>query len=123
MGTARGVGQILVQVKDVDRAVTFYRDALGLPVWMHLSEQRMAFLDAGGVRLYLDGNPSDESFSSLVYYTVDSVEDAYEQLQQQGATAWIEPHVVHRTETSELRVALLRDPEGNGFAVMADVPL
>ena len=33
------------------------------------------------------------------------------------------PHVVHRTETSELRMAFFEDPDGNHLAVMAEAPI
>jgi catechol 2,3-dioxygenase-like lactoylglutathione lyase family enzyme len=45
------LGQIAVNVYDVDRATAFYRDTLGLPLLF--SASGMAFFDCGGVRLML----------------------------------------------------------------------
>ena len=44
----KSIGQILVPVSDVDRAVSFYADVLGLPVLMRFPG--IAFMDAAGVR-------------------------------------------------------------------------
>ncbi len=45
------IGQIAIIVHDVPKAVTFYRDSLGLPLLFEVP--RMAFFDCGGVRLML----------------------------------------------------------------------
>src|SRR3989304_3566199 len=45
------IGQISRQVSDIDRAVTWYRDVLGLP---HLyTFGSLAFFDCAGIRLFL----------------------------------------------------------------------
>ena len=43
------IGQILVPVRDMERATVFYRDALGMRFLCAFP--RMAFFDADGVRL------------------------------------------------------------------------
>ena len=45
------IGQIAVNIQDLDRATTFYRDTLGLPLLF--SASGMAFFDCVGVRLML----------------------------------------------------------------------
>lgn len=45
------IGQILMPVTNLDRAVAFYGDVLGLPLQMRFPG--IAFFDAAGVRLYL----------------------------------------------------------------------
>ena len=45
------LGQVLVPVRDAERATAFYRDALGMPFLFAFPH--MAFFDADGVRLYL----------------------------------------------------------------------
>ena len=47
------IGQIAMPVKDIDRAVAFYRDRLGLP-FLFAAPPRLAFFDCGGTRLMLD---------------------------------------------------------------------
>lgn len=46
------IHQISMRVHDVDRAVRFYRDALGVP-FLFAAPPRLAFFDCGGVRLML----------------------------------------------------------------------
>jgi hypothetical protein len=46
------IGQASINVHDVDRAVAFYRDTLGLR-FLFQAGPKMAFFDCGGVRLML----------------------------------------------------------------------
>jgi catechol 2,3-dioxygenase-like lactoylglutathione lyase family enzyme len=74
----RGVGQIHISVADVDRSVSFYRDVLGLQLVLEVPEQSMAFVDCGGVRLYLAPGPPEELPSRpLLYLTVDAIEESH----------------------------------------------
>lgn len=118
------IGQIHLSVADVDRAIGFYRDVLGVPLLFRVPDQPMAFFDCGTVRLYL-GVPESEAYRSrgMVYFSVDDVDEAYRALSARGVRFLGEPHVVHRTADSELRMAFFADPDGNNLAIMADVPL
>ena len=84
-GAIEGVGQIHISVADIDRAVAFYRDVLGLAFLFQVPGQKMAFFDCGGVRLYL-GVPSDPKYrsNSMLYYTVGDIDAAYESLGAKG---------------------------------------
>jgi catechol 2,3-dioxygenase-like lactoylglutathione lyase family enzyme len=115
------IGQIHVSVTDVDRSVAFYRDVLGIPFLFRVPGQSMAFFDCGGVRLYL-GKPESPEFRSmpLLYFVVEDVDEAYETLAARGVEFAGPPHVVHRTESAELRMAFFTDPDGSHLAVMAE---
>lgn len=113
------LGQVAVPVHDLDRATAFYRDVVGLE---HLfrAPPGLAFFRCGSVRLMLT-RPEDPDMAppgSILYLTVDDLGAAHERLAESGATVVREPHVVHATETSELRMAFYRDSEGNVFATM-----
>jgi methylmalonyl-CoA/ethylmalonyl-CoA epimerase len=80
VGTARTdvelslVEHIAINVHDVDRAVKFYRDVLGLPFLFQVPN--MAFVQCGEVRLML-GIPSEPEFdhpSSIIYFRVADIE-------------------------------------------------
>jgi catechol 2,3-dioxygenase-like lactoylglutathione lyase family enzyme len=118
------IGQIHVSVTDVDRSVAFYRDVLGIPFLFRVPGQPMAFFDCDGVRLYL-GVPESEDFRSrgVLYFTVDDIEEAHRVLTERGVSFRGGPHVVHRTEGSELHMAFFNDPDGNNLALMAEVPV
>jgi catechol 2,3-dioxygenase-like lactoylglutathione lyase family enzyme len=116
-----GIGQIHISVGDVDRAVAWYRDVLGLDFLFQVPGQPMAFFDCGGVRLYL-GRPENETFRSspILYYEVGSIDDAHREIGERGAEFGDEPHVVHRDGHSELWMCFTRDPDGNAVALMED---
>jgi catechol 2,3-dioxygenase-like lactoylglutathione lyase family enzyme len=120
----RKIGQIHVSVSDVDRSVAFYRDVLGAKFLFDVPGQSMAFFDVGGVRLYL-GKPESPEFRStpLLYFSVDDVDEAYEGLRERGVAFADEPHVVHRTDVSELWMAFFNDPDGTNLAIMAERPV
>ena len=115
------IGQIHVSVSDIDRSVAFYRDVLGARFLFQVPGQPMAFFDLGGVRLYL-GKPESPDFRSspILYFTVDDVDGAHRALRQRGVEFLDEPHVVNRTESSELWMAFFRDPDGTNLALMED---
>ncbi len=119
-GLAR-IGQIHLSVADVDRAVDFYRDRLGLRFLFRAPG--MAFFDCDGVRLYL-GPPESEEFRSraLLYFTVPDIDAAVGALGARGVAFESRPHVVHRTAESELWMAFLKDPDGNNLALMSERP-
>lgn len=68
------IGQVSMRARDLDRAVTFYRDTLGLP-FLFKAPPQLAFFDCAGVRLLLDV-PEDKEFDhpgSILYFTVDDI--------------------------------------------------
>jgi catechol 2,3-dioxygenase-like lactoylglutathione lyase family enzyme len=117
------IGQIHVSVSDVDRAVVFYRDVLGLPFLFRVQGQPMAFFDCDGVRLYL-GVPESEDYRArgMLYFSVADVDEAFAELTARGVAFLDAPHVVHRDERSEIWMAFFTDPDGNNLALMAEVP-
>lgn len=117
----RAIGQIHVTVTDMGRSVAFYRDVLGLPLLFEVPEQGLAFLDAGGVRLYLGSAESPEFRSTpLLYFAVEDIGEAYAALRERGVAFLGEPHVVHRSDTTELAIAFFRDPDGTHLALMSE---
>lgn len=64
------IGQISVTVRELDRAVTFYRDQLGMQFLFRVPN--MAFFDCSGVRLMLSiqEEQSDDIHSSILYGVV-----------------------------------------------------
>ena len=115
------VDQIAVIVHDVDRAVRFYRDVLGLRFLFQVPQ--MAFFQCGEVRLML-GIPSEPEFdhpSSIIYYRVADIEAAHQALVARGVTFRSGPHLVHRAADHELWMAFCRDSEENLLALMSEV--
>ena len=48
------IGQIALHADDLDRAVAFYRDILGMQ-FLFQAPPGLAFLNCGGIRLMIDG--------------------------------------------------------------------
>jgi catechol 2,3-dioxygenase-like lactoylglutathione lyase family enzyme len=119
-----GIGQIHISSDDLPRSIAFYRDILGLTFLFEVPGQPMAFFDCGGVRLYI-GKPEREEFRSrpLLYLRVANIRQAYDVLKGRGVAFMQEPHVVHRTESSELWMAGFKDPDGTNLVLMSDVPV
>ncbi len=118
-----GVGQVSIPVSDVDRAVEFYRDVLEIPFLFQVpGSPAMAFFQCGGTRLYIvkPENPDSRTGSSVVYFTVDSAQDAADELKSKGVELESEPHIIHQTDSYTLWMAFFRDPDGNLMAVMSE---
>ncbi len=117
-----GVGQISISVSNVDRAVEFYRDVLGINFLFQVpGANPMAFFDCDGTRLYINQpeNPED-SGTSVVYFKVDSAQEAAKDLEARGVKIESEPHIIHQTDNYTLWMTFFRDPDGNLMAVMSE---
>ena len=117
----KSIGQIHISAKDFDRARAFYKDVLGLPMLFEVPDQKMAFFDCGGIRIYL-GVPSSPEYAanSFLYYRVDDIEAAYERLNGAGVSFLHPPHAIHKTAESELWMAGFQDSEGNYAQLMQE---
>lgn len=115
------IGQVAVPVKDLGRAVGFYRDKLGM-AFLFQAGDRLAFFDCAGVRLMLDiPDPEFDHPSSVLYFRVPDIQAAYETLQARGVQFRGEPELVAKMPDHDLWMAFFRDTEGNTHAVMAEV--
>jgi len=116
------IAQISIIVHDLDRAVAFYRDTLGMKFLFQVPP-KMAFFDCGGVRLYL-GLPEEEEFDhpgSILYYKVDDINAAWSVLRARGAELVREPHFLAKMPDHDLWLAFFKDSEGNTLALMSEV--
>ena len=116
------VGQILIPVEDLSRGIAFYRDTLGLP-FLFAAPPQMAFFMSGNVRLLVGVAPpgTTPQRGSAIYFSVADIHSVYAELKSKNVKFLAEPHVVHRTPTSELWLAEFTDPEGNQLALMSEV--
>ncbi len=117
------IRQIAIRVLDLDRAIAFYRDVLGMR-FLFRAPPGLGFFDCGGIRLMLSVSESPEFDhpSSILYYSVSDIEGAHATLESRGVTFEAAPHVVHRAEDYDLWLGFFHDTEGNPLALMAEVP-
>jgi predicted enzyme related to lactoylglutathione lyase len=115
------IGQIAVNVHDLDRATIFYRDTLGLPLLF--SAGGMAFFDCGGIRLMLSRpeKPEFDHPGSILYFTVADIQATYQRMTAGGAKFVDEPHVVARMPDHDLWMTFFHDTEQNLLALMSEV--
>jgi methylmalonyl-CoA/ethylmalonyl-CoA epimerase len=59
--------------------------------------------------------------SSVIYYKVADLAQAFAALTARGVTFETEPHLIARLPDHELWMAFLRDPDGNLLALMSEV--
>lgn len=114
------IHQISMRVHDVDRAIRFYRDALGLP-FLFAAPPRLAFFDCGGVRLMLSTpEPGFDHPGSVLYFAVEDIRQTYELLHARGVAFRGEPHRVATLADREVWLADFEDTEGNALALMSE---
>jgi methylmalonyl-CoA/ethylmalonyl-CoA epimerase len=127
MSGIHGLKQVAQKADDLDRAVAFYRDTLGLPFLARFDPPGLAFFDlGGGVRLLLEGGAS----STTLYLAVDDIDAVHQSLVDQGVTFEHAPQLVHPDHDGTFGeagegewMAFFRDPDGNLLALVSRKPL
>jgi catechol 2,3-dioxygenase-like lactoylglutathione lyase family enzyme len=114
------IHQISMRTRDTARAVTFYRDTLGLKLLFEAPPQ-LAFFDCGGVRLMLSPpEPEFDHQGSVLYFAVDDIKAAHTALAGAGVRFRTEPHLVAKLPDREVWLADFLDSEGNVLALMSE---
>ena len=118
------IGQIAIAVTKIDEAREFYKNTLGLTLLFNAGPE-LSFFDCGGTRLMLtteQGNPKDHN-TSVIYYKVDNIDAATQNLHAKGVTFEREPQLVAKMPDHELWIGFVRDPDQNLVGLMAERPL
>jgi methylmalonyl-CoA/ethylmalonyl-CoA epimerase len=121
--------QVAQHVDDLDRAVAFYRDTLGLRLIATFNPPGLAFIDLGGVRVMLDAVAEADVPGAILYMQVDDIQASYGALQEVGVQFAGEPHMINRDDAGlfgakgmEEWMAFFKDSEGNTIAIASRVP-
>jgi methylmalonyl-CoA/ethylmalonyl-CoA epimerase len=119
------IGQIAMTVRDLATAVAFYRDVLGMR-FLFEAPPSLAFFDCGGVRLMLsppeqEGLAAGQQFNSILYYTVDDIEQTARELEARGVVFEQAPHRVAKLPHADLWMGFFRDMDRNLLAIMSEV--
>jgi methylmalonyl-CoA/ethylmalonyl-CoA epimerase len=121
IGIAR-LGQVQIRTHDVERAASFYENVLGLRL-LFKAPPGLAFFDCGGVRLLLD-SPKEPEFdhpSSILYFAVPDIQDAFAKMKEKGVKFEDQPHVIAKMPDHDLWMTFFHDSEGNMLALMSEV--
>ena len=114
----RSIGQISLQVRDLDGAVEFYGGRLGLRL-IGRFPPGLAFFDCAGVRLMLSAVTQDShTGNSIIYFSVEDIQGSFEALKKRGVEFTHGPSVTHAADGYELWMAFFNDADGNTLAIM-----
>jgi predicted enzyme related to lactoylglutathione lyase len=116
------LGQISLHVRDVTRSERFYGETLGLRHLYTFGD--LAFFDMDGTRLYLHRkDEADWQPGSILYFRVDDIQAAWDEVGRRGAERLEDPHVVFVHDTGvEEWMAFFADGEGNTLALLEHRP-
>jgi catechol 2,3-dioxygenase-like lactoylglutathione lyase family enzyme len=110
------LGTVMLGVRDMERSVAFYRDAVGLDV--QFSAEAFTFLDGRGVTLALRQTPDlrdsgDDRRVELVFH-VEDIDASRRELGERGVAFFIEPRIV----TGDQLAGVFRDPDGHILSIL-----
>ena len=114
------IGQLAIRVKDIDAAIAFYRDKLGMK-FLFKAPPGLGFFDCGGVRLMLDALAEGDTGTSVVYYSVENINDSFKSLSDRGVKFESGPHLIAKMPDHELWMGFFRDVDNNLLAIMSEV--
>ena len=113
--------QVAQHAHDLNRAVEFYEDVLGLRKIARFDPPGLAFFDLGSGRLLLEADAP----SSLVYLQVDDLETTVESLESKGVTIVGPPHRIFVDEDGQFGepgveewMAFITDSEQNTIGLV-----
>ena len=118
----RGLMQVGLSCRDLDRARNFYRDMLGLPLLFEAAN--MMFFQLEGVRLMV-GLTHDKDApigGSLLYFNAPDIDALGPALEAKGVKFVGPAAVVQETATHRLKLREFFDPDRNALALMGMVP-
>lgn len=115
--TLRGISIVMLGVQDMNRAIAFYRDKLGLGLKFQTPGDNFAFLDAGPVTLALSQplarNRQPTAGATELVFPVEGVREAYDALQSQGIQFTQGPRNVNGPDWA----ANFQDPDGHALSI------
>lgn len=114
--------QIAVSVADLETSKQFYGETLGLPKVFEVPGQ-LVFFDLAGTWLMLSAATAEEPArpGSVLYFAVDDIHAAHQQLQARGVQFVDKPHKVADMGTYELWMNFFRDPDQTLLATRAEI--
>ena len=117
-----GLAQVAFSVTDLDRAVAFYRDVLGL-TFLFNAPPKMAFLQCGPTRLMLSAQPGEWAESHpILYYSVPDIHVAFEALARGGAPVKQAPQMIAKLGANDLWLGFTEDPDGHQVGLICECP-
>ena len=120
IATIKQIKQIGVPVKNLAQAIEFYQSKMELPLLFNTDT--MAFFDCNGLRLMLS-LPEKKEFahaSSVLYFEVADIDQAFTEFESRGVVFNGPPHCVVKNGPAETWMAFFIDTEDNTHALTSD---
>jgi methylmalonyl-CoA/ethylmalonyl-CoA epimerase len=114
------IGQIAFPVSDIDRAETFYGDAIGLRKLYRFED--LTFYDCAGVRLLLEKVEGDVKPQGVIYFRCADIALTVRELSDRGVAFDGKPHLIAKMDDHDLWMAFFKDPDGHTLALMQEAP-
>jgi predicted enzyme related to lactoylglutathione lyase len=115
------IRQIAITVSEVETALVFYRDVLGLTFLFRPSPD-LAFLSAGNVRIMLSTpqGAGTVGHNSILYFKVADIAATHAAILGRGAKNERNPQLAAKMPDHELWTGFVRDPDGNLVGLMEE---
>ena len=110
----RGTDFVYYQTNDIEKAIEFYRDTLGLEMYGYFEEVKWAEFNAGNSTFAIndpstfDPNARAQSGGAAVAFAVEDLDATIAELETKGVTVTIPAQ-----ETPVCHFACISDPDGN----------
>ena len=114
----RGADFVYYQSSNMDKAIEFYRDTLGLEMYGYYEEVKWAEFNVGNVTLALndpssfDPNAKAQTGGAAIALSVEDVAATVEELTAKGVTV-----TVPTQESPVCHFAWIQDPDGNTVGI------
>jgi predicted enzyme related to lactoylglutathione lyase len=117
----KGIRQIAITVSNVEAALGFYRDILGLE-FLFAPGEELAFVQSGGIRIMLTTPQGAGAVgaNSIIYFQVTDIETTFAGFVGQGAESERPPQLAAEMPDHELWIGFLKDPDGNLVGVLEE---
>jgi catechol 2,3-dioxygenase-like lactoylglutathione lyase family enzyme len=117
----------VLAVDDLDRAIGFYRDKLGLEVRRLAQDESSALVETGNSRLLLYKSSYKRGENTVASFLVEDVEGLVDDLRSRGVV--FEDYDLPGLKTTngvavlgDLHSAWFKDSEGNTIAISTELP-
>ena len=115
------IGQIALNVSDVDQAEKFFGVKLGLRKLFRFGD--LTFFDCAGVRLLLERtNDPAKLPGSPIYFRVADIALARRELEGRGVEFVDRIHLIASMEDHDLWMTFFKDPDHHMLALMMEAP-
>jgi len=118
------IHQIAVYARDLEEAISFYRETLGAKYLAKFDPPGLAFFEFSGTRILLEKTAP----KATVYFRVGDIESAYAELLDKGVKFIAEPQLIFRDDQGmfgeageEEWMAFFSDPSDNILALASRI--